>query len=195
MCRSKCGFTWRRLFEFDIRETLFLNSNFLGFKLLSQYHRKFLRLLRSKDVDFLIIGGQAKFMHFATPTRDLDIWAPVGGANSDKLENALKCWITDHPQHNDSIAYASGPLNLRRNMQIHIPMCDAWFIGDGGESLEIKSSDGIDILTSISDMNFDECFARAGQWDAAICGARYFSVDDLEASQAIRVRRDLDLST
>ena len=154
--------------------------------MLSQYHLQFLKVLHSHDVNFLIIGGQAKFIHFTTSTKDLDIWIPVDGENSIKLGCALKHWISVHPQHNDSIAYSNGPLTLKPNMQIHIPMDDAWYMGNNDECLEILVSDGIDILTSLRGMNFYQCVERAHLRDTENISCLYLSTADLKISQTIK---------
>jgi hypothetical protein len=154
--------------------------------LLSAYHKKFIKVLHQAGVDFLIVGGQAGFLHFGKSTKDLDIWAPIDGDRASKLEQALKGWISKHPMHNDAIAYAIGPLALRLQMQIHIPMDDAWYEGDDGETLEIKVEDGIDILTSMAEMVFDDCFARSNFVSLVGCSFRYFSVEDLESAMLVR---------
>ncbi len=155
--------------------------------MLSQYHLRFLEILKSNKVDFLVIGGQARYMHFATATRDLDIWAPTDHERANRLECALKSWIAIHPVHNDFIAFSTGPLSLRPNMQIHIPTHDAYYLGENDEALSIAATDGIDILTSLHSMDFDACQARACSMDTDKGVFLYLNVSDWETSQALGV--------
>lgn len=147
--------------------------------LLNEYHLQFLRLLVSRDVRFLIIGGQARALHHGTVTRDLDVWVDIESANRPKLDLALIAWATEHPAH--SAANFAPPLPLRPGVQIKVPDADALFLGSDGEPHEIKPADGIDVLTSVGSSDFAD-FHRRAEW-REIAGIRLpvLAASDLDA--------------
>ncbi len=53
--------------------------------------REFLKLLRTNEVEYLLIGGYAVgFYGYARPTADLDVWVARSRRNAEKIVAALK---------------------------------------------------------------------------------------------------------
>ena len=143
--------------------------------MLNEYHIKFLHHFGKYDVAFLIIGGQARhFLDSSHQTNDLDIWVRLQPGDIMRLENALVAWANEHPQHAISQRLVP-PLRLRPDVQIKFPEIDGvWFLDLDENSREQGTRDGIDVLTSLYDLDFDECMRRAGQFDAR--GVTVFSL-------------------
>src|ERR1044071_4994731 len=60
--------------------------------------KEFLRLLNSKRVEYLIIGGYAGGYHgYPRPTGDLDIWISSTPDNAERAHSALKEFGFDCP--------------------------------------------------------------------------------------------------
>lgn len=117
--------------------------------MLNYYHIEFLNHLISNNVDFLVIGGQAR--KILTPlhvTSDLDIWLDIDSGNKDRSSRALQKWKEKHPTHSS----ADFTTPLRPKVQIHFPEIDI---------TGLKAAMGIDILTSIEGMSFHECMEHA----------------------------------
>ena len=130
--------------------------------MLAPYHRKFLRHLLANNVRFIIVGGQARrIINPSHHTIDLDIWARLSDdCDKLKLARALVAWINEHPQHS-SINIAQS-LDLRHNCQIHFPEFDGvCFLDDSHLIQRIDAADGVDLLTSIAGLDFDDCVTRA----------------------------------
>ena len=59
--------------------------------MLNEYHLQFLSLFhRRADGFYLVIGGQAKYVHPGSATRDLDLWVDLASNNASALEQALE---------------------------------------------------------------------------------------------------------
>jgi len=66
--------------------------------------KEFLKLLNSKEIEYLIIGGYAVgFYGYPRATGDLDIWVPVDEKNALKLAEALRQFGFDLPDLNKEI--------------------------------------------------------------------------------------------
>lgn len=130
--------------------------------MLNEYHIKFLHHLVEHDVAFLIIGGQARhFLDASHRTCDLDIWLRVRQRDNAKLERALVAWAKEHPQH-ARYQNLTPPLPLRLGVQIQFPETDGvYFLDRSGGVGEVGTREGIDLLTSLRDLDFDECMRRA----------------------------------
>ena len=129
--------------------------------MLNEYHIQFLLHLLRHKVTFLVIGGQARWLLDASHrTSDLDVWVRLTGEDIPALEPAIMAWGRQHPQHSNRNLVS--PLGLRSGMQIVFPENDGvWFIDRRGQPTEIGTKERIDILTSLGDLNFDECIKRA----------------------------------
>jgi hypothetical protein len=146
--------------------------------LLNDYHLQFLELLNSRSVRYLVIGGQARFAHFGTPTRDLDLWVDVSPKNRPSLEAALVDWKTKYPIH--TLLDLSHPVALRPKVQIKFPDADVWFAKRNGELAEILAQDGIDVLTSIGESDFEFYYDRAAIKALDNIDVPFLAADDLD---------------
>jgi hypothetical protein len=143
--------------------------------LLNEYHIKFLYHLVEREIAFLIIGGQARhFLDSGHQTNDLDIWVRLHPEDIVRLEEALVAWAKEHPQHAINQGLVP-PLRLRPGVQIKLPETDGvWFLDRHHNPREVGTKDGIDVLTSLCDLDFDECMRRATRHDAG--GIAVFSL-------------------
>lgn len=100
--------------------------------------KEFLKLLNSNEVEYLLVGGYCVNLYgYSRNTGDIDIWIGVSRKNSERVSSAL-------------IGYGFAPEHVpprlfRRKKKIHrigIPPFR------------------IDILTDVSGVEFDECFAQ-----------------------------------
>ena len=61
--------------------------------------KEFLRLLRARGVECLLIGGWAVGYHgYPRSTDDLDVWIAVSNANADRVVRAFKEFGFDVPE-------------------------------------------------------------------------------------------------
>ena len=142
---------------------------------MNEYHLQFLRQLLSRGVRFLVIGGQARFVHHGTITRDLDLWVDVSLQNRPQLVQCLIAWKLEYPVH-----YFADISALRPGVQIRSPDADVWFMGRDKQPVELLVADGIDILTSIGDADFDEYYPRAIALGLTSCQQISFSSGDAD---------------
>ena len=101
-----------------------------------QDFKELLKLLNSKKIEYLVIGGYAVAFHgHPRATGDLDIWIAISKDNSHKIVEALKEFGFDVPDLKNEIF-------LEKNKNIRM----------GEEPLRIE------ILTSIDGVEFNECY-------------------------------------
>lgn len=159
--------------------------------MLNSYHLKFLKHLRCSDVAFLVIGGQAR--RFRDPkhqTHDLDMWFSMRAQNKVMIDKALRSWISDHPLHSGSID-RHNELHLVENMQMTLPdVYGVMYLDLNGDARTINVRDGIDILTSISGMNSEECMSRAVNFHVADLQLPSLSDPDLEFAARVKEQAD-----
>ena len=99
--------------------------------------REFLRLLNEYQVEYLLIGGYAVAYHgYPRATADMDIWIPVRPQNAEKVVAALKAFGFAVPE-------LSAELFLKEGQIIRMGMPPV----------------RIEIATSVSGVQFDECYA------------------------------------
>ncbi len=127
---------------------------------LNAYHIQFLQLLMAAAARFIIIGGQARTLHRSYVTKDLDIWLDMSFASQAKALSALTVWLSKYGSHSH-LSASSLPNALPPQTQIHLPEWDTYFLDESGALVEIKTDDGIDLLTSLHDWDFDEVFERS----------------------------------
>lgn len=100
--------------------------------------KDFLKLLKSKNIKYLLIGGYAVGYHgYPRATNDMDIWIAIANVNAELLVQALKEFGFDSPQ-------LSKDLFLEENKIIRMGVAPI----------------RIEILTSISGVNFEECYQK-----------------------------------
>ena len=97
---------------------------------------EFLQLLNSNRVQYLLIGGYAINIYgYSRNTQDLDVWVAIEKGNADRIVQAL---------HAFGFAAATPELFLEPSQVIRM----------GVPPMRIE------ILTSISGVEFDECYER-----------------------------------
>ncbi len=98
--------------------------------------KEFLKLLNTHKVDYLLIGGYAVGYHgYPRATADMDIWIAIHPRNAEKVVSALKGFGFDVPE-------LSPELFLQENKIIRMGVPPV----------------RLEIVTSISGVNFDECY-------------------------------------
>jgi len=103
---------------------------------LSPDFKEFLRLLKEHNVRYLIIGGYAVGYHgYPRATEDLDIWVAIHPDNAQKLVSVLKAFGFDNPDLKPEL-FLQKPKIIRMGFP---PM-------------------RLEITTSISGVEFDECY-------------------------------------
>jgi predicted nucleotidyltransferase len=133
--------------------------------------REFLKLLNSARVDYLLIGGYAvAYYGYPRATADLDIWVAVSDNNARKLVRVLKDFGFDLP-------------NLRSEIFLEKDR----IVRFGEPPLRIE------ILTNISGVSFDDCFARRARVRLDGLRVNLISFQDLKKNKAASGRpKDLD---
>ncbi len=100
--------------------------------------KEFLRLLNSKEVEYLIVGGYAVgYYGFPRATGDIDIWIAISATNAEKTVNALK-------EFGFLVPGLSTELFLEPDRIVRMGMPPF----------------RIEILTSISGVEFNECYLK-----------------------------------
>jgi predicted nucleotidyltransferase len=104
---------------------------------LQQDFKDFLNLLNSHSVEYLVIGGYAVGYHgYPRATGDIDIWISNHDSNAKKLVNVLIEFGFDVPGLSEKMFLEKGKV-----IRMGFPPVR------------------IEILTSISGVNFQECFS------------------------------------
>ncbi len=99
--------------------------------------KEFLKLLKENDVQYLLIGGYAVGYHgYPRATDDLDIWVAIHPDNARKLVVTLRTFGLDDPELKPEL-FLQKPKIIRMGFP---PM-------------------RLEISTSISGVEFDECYA------------------------------------
>ena len=105
---------------------------------LARDFREFLKLLNSKSVEYLLVGGYAVGIHgYVRTTNDLDVWVNIDPGNARRLDQALREFGFDSQS-------LSPELFLVRNTVVRL----------GVPPIRVE------ILTSISGLEFEECYAE-----------------------------------
>ena len=105
---------------------------------LARDFREFLKLLRSSSVEYLLVGGYAVGIHgYVRSTNDLDIWVKVSPENAARIDRALREFGFATPS-------LSPDLFLTPNNVVRI----------GVPPIRLE------ILTSISGVEFDACYSE-----------------------------------
>ena len=154
--------------------------------MLNDYHIQFLHHFVRHNVDFLIVGGQARWLSDrAHKTRDLDLWVSIAEVDKPNLERALVVWSGQHPAH--TAVPLQAPLPLRSGRQIAFPDCDGVaYMDRSGVIQELSTDDRIDVLTSLAGMEFAESFERSVQHEIEGVAVRALCASDLEKAGRLR---------
>ena len=106
--------------------------------ILPQDFRVFLKLLNSKRIEYLLIGGYAVgYYGYPRATADMDIWIAISKENARKVTEAMKDFGMKAPALNEGIFLEPGKI-----------------IRMGYPPIRIE------VLTEISGVNFKRCYAR-----------------------------------
>ena len=109
--------------------------------ILPQDFRDFLKLLNSKKIEYLLIGGYAVgYYGYPRATADMDIWIAIGKENAKKITKAIKDFGLKTPD-----------------------LCEAVFLEPGKIIRMGYPPIRIEVFTKISGVNFEECFSRFDQ--------------------------------
>ena len=125
--------------------------------MLSEYHLQFLHNFTDVGVRFLIIGGQARHVHNGSVTRDLDLWVAIDPASTPSLGGRWS-WSQEPQLHTAAI---NSPISFSPKRQLKFPDAECSFMTRAGDPMEILPADGVDILTSMEDHDFDAFYHRA----------------------------------
>jgi hypothetical protein len=128
-------------------------------------------LLNSNDVEYLVIGGYAvNYYGFSRATADLDIWIAIHPRNAQRVAEVL---------HTFGFVQASPEafLEPRRIVRMGVPPLR------------------LEILTSISGVDFDDCYTRRTQAELDGIPVAVIHLDDLKRNKLAtgRLKDRLDL--
>ena len=145
----------------------------MGKPQLPEDYKEFLKLLNDNLVRYLVVGGFAVNYHgYSRATIDIDIWVSRGEKNARCITKTLREFGVD-------VEALKEDLFLKPDTVIRM----------GLPPLRIK------VLTSISGVDFDSCFARriSCEWDGI--PTQVLSLGDLKANKkaANRLKDLLDL--
>jgi predicted nucleotidyltransferase len=133
--------------------------------------REFLKLLNVVRVEYLLIGGYAVgYYGYPRATADMDIWVAISDQNAHKLVRVLKDFGFRVP-----------------NLKPEVFLGKDRIVRFGEPPLRIE------ILTTISGVTFDTCFARRSRVKLDGLRVNLISLDDLKKNKAASGRaKDLD---
>jgi predicted nucleotidyltransferase len=133
--------------------------------------REFLKLLNVVRVEYLLIGGYAVgYYGYPRATADMDIWVGMSDQNARKLVRVLKDFGFDVPHLKPDVF-------LARDRVVRF----------GEPPLRIE------VLTTISGVTFDACFAGRSRVKLDGLRVNLISLDDLKKNKAASGRaKDLD---
>jgi hypothetical protein len=106
---------------------------------------EFLRLLGEHEVKYLLVGGHAVGYHgYPRTTGDMDVWVPREKANAERLVAALRNFGFETPE-----------------LRVELFLEEGQVIRMGVPPLRIE------VQTSVSGVDFDDCFADriVAQWN------------------------------
>lgn len=122
-----------------------------------QDFRDFLKLLNSKKVEYLLIGGYAVgYYGYPRATADMDIWIAISKENAKKIVGAIKDFGIKAPELNENIFLEPGKI-----------------IRMGYPPIRIE------VLTGISGVNFEQCYARRKETKIDGIKLKIISFEDL----------------
>lgn len=99
--------------------------------------KEFLKLLNSHQVDYLLIGGYAVGYHgYPRATADLDLWIAIHPSNAQKVEAVIRAF-------GFNVAELTVDLFLKEDQVIRMGVPPV----------------RIELLTTISGVKFDDCYA------------------------------------
>jgi hypothetical protein len=128
---------------------------------LNKDFREFIELLNSHNIKYLVVGGYAVTIHgYPRYTNDIDIWFGIDKSNAERLIKAL----------ND---FGFGSLSIKiddflqpnKVIQLGYP------------------PNRIDLLTSVSGLEFDECYPQKVSFDIAGIKIDFIDLENLKKNK------------
>jgi hypothetical protein len=134
--------------------------------------KEFLKLLNSSEVEYLVIGGYAvNYYGYARATADLDIWIGTTAENAERTAGAVR-------EFGFAQAEAAAFLEPGKVIRMGVPPVR------------------LEILTTISGVEFAGCYARRRKAELDGVPIHLIRLDDLkrnkEASGRLKDRLDLE---
>lgn len=124
---------------------------------LPQDFRDFLKLLNSKKIKYLLVGGYAVgYYGYPRATADMDIWIAISKENAKKMTELIKDFGMDTPALNKSIFLQPGKV-----------------IRMGYPPIRIE------VLTEISGVKFEQCYLRRKETKIDGLKVKIISFEDL----------------
>jgi hypothetical protein len=124
-------------------------------------------------------------------TRDLDVWVDVSHSNKPIAGQCISAWVARYPLH---APFLQRPVSLRSGQQIKFPDADVFFLGTDELPKEISPADGIDVLTSIKFVAFDDFFQRVHGKKSPVFCFRFLHAQTSIASVRRKIGKMLDAS-
>ncbi len=122
---------------------------------------EFLRSLASKEVEYLLVGGWAVGFHgFPRATADIDVWVRRTPANASRIVEALRLFGFDVPELNPGLF-----LEPDRVVRMGLPPFR------------------VEVLTSISGVEFEECWSSRVEMVAGDLRVPVLSLEDLKRNK------------
>lgn len=133
--------------------------------------KEFLKLLNAHGVEYLLIGGYAVGYHgYPRATQDMDIWIAMFPDNAERITAALREFGYDVPE-----------------------LVPALFLRETGIVRMGVPPMRIEIISTISGVRFDECYARRVVDTLDGVPVSLIGLDDLKANKRASGRhKDLD---
>ena len=124
---------------------------------LSKDFKEFIALLNAHEVQYIVVGGYAVAFHgYPRYTKDIDLWVLPNPANAEKLLAVLR-----------DFGFASLDLTVE---DFSLP----------NKVVQLGTPPyRIDLMTSISGVNFQECFPAATEIELDGIKIRFISLEDL----------------
>ena len=123
--------------------------------------KDFLRLLNSRGVEYLIVGGYAVGYHgYPRATGDIDIWIAVSESNARKVAMALRDFGMPEEKISEELF-----LDKDKVIRMGIPPVR------------------IEIITGASGVNFPDCYSRREAIDIDGVPVNFISLRDLRANK------------
>ncbi len=138
---------------------------------LNKDFREFIALLNAYQIKYLVVGGYAVTIHgYPRFTNDIDIWFWIDKSNAENLIKALK-------------DFGFGSLNIEIEDFLH-----------PNKVIQLGyPPNRIDLLTSISGVEFDECYPKRVNVDIAGIKIDFIDIESLKKNKKASARhKDLN---
>lgn len=123
--------------------------------------KEFLRLLNLKNVRYLLVGGYAVSLYgYPRPTGDLDLWVDPSTENAPRLVEAIREFGFDTPQLSEALFTGQNRIVRMGNPPLRI-----------------------ELLTSLSGVQFEECYARRSIFTLDDLGVATIALEDLRRNK------------